>query len=276
MVGEGKAMSQEQSNKTDDKRKDAWDKADIVIKGIGIAVISGAITLYGIWANNSREREAEINRKAQLFVQTMSKREASESDLRAKMFEQLMNHYFEKKDEEAQLLFLKLIALNFQEYLNVKPLFEHLDRKLTSSLHRMELRRVAKDTIGRQIVELEGSGGEVWEEPGWLEKGKVTPAGPLQLELLGVSEDRIRIRTLPEDEDGFEVTYFDMPYVDNSTINAMRYSVVLAEARPKENKARIKIIIFPENYLSPRDRPRMDCLITDLLKNQEAPAPVKK
>lgn len=275
MVGEDKAMSQEQSNKTNDKRKDAWDKADIVIKGIGIAVISGAITLYGIWANNSREREAEINRKAQLFVQTMSNRETSESNLRAKMFEQLMNHYFEKKDEEAQLLFLKLIALNFQEYLNVKPLFEHLDRKLTSSLHRMELRKVAKDTVGHQIVELEGSGGEVWKTD-WLEKGKVTRYGPLDMKLLQVNEGSIRISTLPEDENGFEVTYFDMPYVDNSTINAMRYSVVLSGIDLKGERAKVKIVIFPENYLSPRDRPRMDCLITDLLNTQETPAPVKK
>ena len=39
-----------------------------------------------------------------------------------------------------------------------------------------------------------------------------------------------------------------MPYVDNSTINAMRYSVVLAEARPKENKARIKIMVVSPNH----------------------------
>jgi hypothetical protein len=265
-------MPQKQDNKIN---KDAWDKADIVIKGIGIAAISGVITLYGIWANNSREREAEINRKAQLFVQTMSNRETSESNLRAKMFEQLMNHYFEKKDEGAQLLFLKLIALNFQEYLNVKPLFEHLDKKLTSSLYRKELRKVAKDTVGHQIVELEGSGGEVWE-PGWLEKGKVIPYGPLKLELLQVNENSIRIRTLPEYKNGFEVTYFDMPYVDNSVINAMRYSIVLSEIDLKRESAKIKIVIFPGNYLSPRDRPRMDCLITELLNTQETPAPVKK
>ena len=56
----------------------------------------------------------------------------------------------------------------------------------------------------------------------------------------------------------------------------MRYSVVLSKIDLKGERAKLKIVIFPENYLSLRDRPRMDCLITDLLNTQKAPVPVEK
>lgn len=248
--------------------KDKWDKADILIKGLGVALISGAITIYGIYNNSSRERESELNRKSQLFVQTMSGREASESDLRAKMFQYLMDHYFVKKDPEAQILFLRLIALNFQEYLSLKPLFEHIDHSFSDSSHKVEVRKLAREIVNRQISELEGSGGEVLRPP-WLEEGKPVSCGPLELTVLEVNEDKIRLRTLPEDENGFEVSFYDMPYTDNSVVNAMRYSIVLSAVKPAENKAGVKIVFFPENYVSPRDRPRMDRLIADLLNSEQ-------
>jgi len=125
------------NNQTQHK-KDIWDKTDVILKGVLGVAITAVIAFYGI----SSESKLEKNRQLQaiqlaradagkLVVQTMNHRETSAAEMRAQMFNTLMQHYFrEKEQERTQIIILELLALNFQDQIYLKPLFEDLDRQL--------------------------------------------------------------------------------------------------------------------------------------------------
>ncbi len=142
----------------DKKDKDLWDKLAASAKFIGaVAAIIGSVLIpYYLHSN------AEENRKAQMYAQIMTEREQADTSLRSEMFKTLLNNYLgkftgENETEETdskppstyatlrtsaseqetdetengnilynKIMFLSLLTKNFQEYFNVKPLFEQL------------------------------------------------------------------------------------------------------------------------------------------------------
>ena len=136
----------------DKKDKDLWDKLAASAKFIGaVAAIIGSVLIpYYLHSN------AEENRKAQMYAQIMTEREQADTSLRSEMFKTLITNYLgkftgEKETEEMdskppsmseqetdetkygnilynKVMFLSLLTKNFQEYFNVKPLFEQLYR----------------------------------------------------------------------------------------------------------------------------------------------------
>ena len=119
----------------------------------------------------------------------------------------------------------------------------------------------------REIANLVGSGGSVCELD--LSQAMPQPGGvmcvPIAPRLLKVQEDRIHVATSAEDHDGFEVSYFDMPFTDHSTRGGLTYSVVLASTDEKLGKARIKLVLFPQNYFSGTNKLKLDQRIGELL-----------
>lgn len=96
----------------------------------------------------------EKNRQNQLYAQIMSQREQSDSTLRAQMFDSLIKSYLGgkvEKDPDKQIVYLHLLALNFQEFFDAKPLFEELDKKLPEE-KREELRKIAKKIASKQVA----------------------------------------------------------------------------------------------------------------------------
>lgn len=255
-------------------RRDLWDKADVIIKGLGVILVSGAITFYGFYSENKREntqfRIAEDSKRTDVFMRTMASRETAEANMKANMFATLMNAYFKKENPQSQVLFLKLIAHNFQEHLNIKPLFENLDSDLPeSSPEKKELYKTARAIAMNEINSLVSNGGCSTELE--LVLNQELPAAcngplPLKLRLVEVQKTRIRVSSRPEDKEGFEVTYFDMPFTDNSTLGELQYSVVLREAKKEHNQARVVVVVFPKYYYSSRDRLRIDRKIGDFLE----------
>ena len=136
----------------DKKDKDSWDKLSALAKFLGaIAAILGSVLIpYHLHSN------AEENRKAQMYAQIMTEREQADTSLRSEMFKTLLANYLgkftgEKETKEMdskpplvseqetdetknenilynKIMFLSLLTKNFQEYFNVKPLFEQLYR----------------------------------------------------------------------------------------------------------------------------------------------------
>ncbi len=122
-------------------------KWESIIKIIGIPLI-GIIVTFLVQNNAEKNREqqftlSEKNRKTQLFADIMSKRESSDSEIRASMFKTLMENFLgtiskdKIKKEDIQdirdkVVFLKLLLHNFQEYFNAKPLFEDLYERIES------------------------------------------------------------------------------------------------------------------------------------------------
>jgi len=137
-------------------------------------------------ANRNQEAKiAEHSQRAQLFAEIMSKREQSDSEIRATMFKALLENYLkcdvkEKSDVSytskgdkgvathskadtlpgirKEILLLNLLIKNFEEYFNTRPLFEDLYRRIQDieSQQRDELRNqllaVAASTARKQEI----------------------------------------------------------------------------------------------------------------------------
>lgn len=143
-----------------EKRTDAWAKVESLAKILaGFSAAVSAI-LIPVLINSYTEE----NRRAEMFVRTMTEREKADTDIRQSMFKTLMDGYlgslkedFVKADEDAfrrRIMFLELLTINFQEFFNAKPLFEEvytgLARKRTAA--QTEAERKKWDELERQII----------------------------------------------------------------------------------------------------------------------------
>jgi hypothetical protein len=164
------------------KRNDKWQKWESFAKILaGFSAAISAI-LIPILINSYTEE----NRKAEMYIKTMTEREKSDTEIRQSMFQGLLTGYlgavkddFTKADEESfrrRIMFLELLAINFQEYFNAKPLFEEvyagLERKRTEpkvteadkenweNLER-EIMRVSRNIVSRQATMLNTLGDTV-------------------------------------------------------------------------------------------------------------------
>ena len=125
-------MAEEREDKpAENAKRGLWGKSESLAKilaGVGVAI--GSIAIPVIIAKTSEE-----SRRAQVYMQVMSEREKADTAIRQEMFKTLLTNYlgrFEEKkgmkeNEDSfrrRIMFLDLLNLNFQEYLNTKPLFE--------------------------------------------------------------------------------------------------------------------------------------------------------
>ena len=267
---------------------------DIVAKllpGIG-AIIAGVLIPLVIHIN------AERSRSNQLYAEIVSQREMADTELRAKMFEILMNFFYGDPDKLStgeKLTLLRLLALNFHEFFDLKPLFEGLESRLNAE-NKLKLRNIAKEIIGKQEAMLSHiREGAVFERILYRGEAKGIMVPPedqkayrghrlgIVLEKIGKNNDYIylRIIDLPEKnrdiaenvEIKFEANFYDMPFIDNTKLfNTTRFAVILKEILLNQNKekaARIKIFFFPETYMSGRDRPYLDEMLQQLKKSRE-------
>jgi hypothetical protein len=162
----------------EEKKKDFWAKTESFAKILAAFCAAASAVLIPVLLNSYTEK----NRKAEMFVQTMTEREKSDSDIRQAMFQTLLNGYlgaikedFVKADEDSfrrRIMFLELLTINFQEYFNTKPLFEEvytgLERKRTASRTGAEQKkwedleqqiiRVSMNIVARQAKMLNNIG----------------------------------------------------------------------------------------------------------------------
>jgi hypothetical protein len=113
-------------------KKDTWDKIRIISSAIVIPV---TLTILGLIANDYLEKRQASEERIQLYSELMSKREASESALRKDMFSSIIESFLKDIDKslEEETLNIELLAYNFHDSLNLKPLFVHLQGKIQAS-----------------------------------------------------------------------------------------------------------------------------------------------
>lgn len=258
--------------------KNWLDVADIAIKGLATALVTIAVAYYGITSETKRAKTAEANRNSQIIIQTLSNRESAAADLKARMFDSLMSHYFagegtEESVTESRELLLRLIALNFHTNFNLRPLFDDVNSRLEAS-EKEDLRKAAKAIAKSQTNSLVAAGGHVCKYT--LASGKTVPPMakpkcllPIELILLEINDSGIRVKTpgSEADDPGFQVSYFDLPLVDNSTIGDVTYSLSLSDIYPREQVAIVKMVVFPEDYFNAKNTLRFDGLIGAQLRN---------
>jgi hypothetical protein len=144
----------------ENKRTDLLSKLESLVKILaGFSAVISAV-LIPIFINSYTEK----NRRAEMFVKTMTEREKSDTDIRQSMFQTLLTGYlgaikedFIKADEDSfrrRIMFLELLTINFQEFFNTKPLFEEvytgLERKRAAS--QTDAERKKWDNLEQNII----------------------------------------------------------------------------------------------------------------------------
>ena len=276
--------------KEGDKPRDWVDILAKLLPGVG-AIIAGIFIPLVIHVNSER------NRSNQLYAEIVSKREISDSELRAKMFENLIKSFFgstsQQKSNTERLTLLRLLALNFHESFDLKPLFEGLESGLNNN-EKERLRDIAREIAGKQKAQLSSvKEGRVFEETlyqGW-ENGKMIPPGDrgsykghrLGIEVNEIGENNdyalLSVKDIPDGNDvgdtvniNFKVGFYDLPFIDNTKLfNTTRFAIMLNGVKKDQDGKKavnIKIIFFPESYMTSRDRPYLDEMIGQLRKSK--------
>src|SRR4030042_2683317 len=118
-----------------------------LLPGIG-AVIAGVLIPLVI------QTSGEKSRNHQLYAEIVSRREVSDTDLRAKMFENLIKAFFGdgsgKQTNSQKLTLLRLLALNFHEFFNLEPLFDQVESGLGTKEEKERRREIAREIVSKQ------------------------------------------------------------------------------------------------------------------------------
>src|SRR5262245_4645164 len=242
----------------------------------------------------------------------MSRREEAESSLRKDMFVSIIQSFLqpEKGGLDAKVLNLELLAYNFHESLNLKPLFLDLQRRLRISRdpereeYRRRINRVAREITARQLFALEGRG-ESFRRSIDLEEldragriglaleGEAIRVGSIAcdvaLRVVEVDRDQQQLRVRLEvrsPEHGsevsdaratFDVGFYDFPMIDNTRLaNGLRCAVTLSAFSPAS--ADVAVTCFPGEYASLKDRLYYDEVIEKLQHtgSEEPPPPAPR
>src|SRR5262245_27888398 len=225
--------------------KDRWDKFGLFMQPVGGLLTAISVAAVGLLGSRVIEEQQTASTDARLYSELMSQREQAESTLRKDMLVSVIQSYLapEAGTIEARMLHLELLAYNFHDSLNLKPLFTDLDRQLqkrtggdTPELAQ-RLRRTAREIADRQRFALELRGDsfrrmidldelEAQGRAGLpLDPATVTVEGkPSEISIRVLSADRahqhVQIRlevSSPGSEvtrTEFEVSFFDFPMID--------------------------------------------------------------
>ncbi len=286
------------------EKKDFWDKAGVLLHPVGGLLTALAVAVVGVKGSQVLDQRQAAETNARLYSELMSRREESESNLRKDMFAEILKPLLnpEAGDLDARVLQLELLAYNFHDSLNLKPMFIDLQRRLVASNdpakseYLKRVTRVAREITAKQLFSLEGHGDsfrrtidlEEFDRTGrfgvGLEGETIDVDGvrcQLGLRVLDVDRrlQQLRVRLEvkpPEDTPGqaetratFDVGIFDLPLIDNTRLaNGLLCSVTLS-AFTAEN-ADITTVCFPGEYASLKDRPYYDEVIRKLQSAADA------
>lgn len=288
-------MAQEGSDK-----KNFWEKLDVIMKPLGGLFTAVAVALVGYFAQNIIQDQQAADARVRLYSELMSQREQSESALRKDMFGTIIQSFVgdEATTLETKVLNLELLAYNFHDTLNLKPLFIHLAKQVQLSPdpgkaeYRTRLTRVAREVVRKQMMVLESAGAK-YDRALDFEQLAASPGGialePAVLHLEGGAPRKFQIYALRVDDatgeiklrleitspegstsDGdasvteFWVGPFDFPMIDNTRLlQDQRCAVVLNNLNAAG--ADMTLIYFPGSYASLKERPYFQEVVDQLL-----------
>jgi hypothetical protein len=282
------------------KEKDYWDKVEIVLRPINGILTALAVALLGYYTSNILRQNELRETNERVYTELVSSREQAESSLRKDMFLSIIQAFLRSESGlEAKMLNLEMLAYNFHESLNLKPLFDHMGRQILAAngadkaTYAARLNRVAREITNRQMVLLEQVGAK-FSRTVDLEKVRANPGG-LELEpeklvldqverefMLSVLEFdperreltmELGVRTPQESSNvqrrTFRVSYYDFPMIDNTRLSRdQRAAVVLNQSN--EGGADLTLVYFPGSYASLREKVSYDEVVEKLRNNSES------
>jgi hypothetical protein len=281
------------------KGKDGWDKVGVLLHPVGGLLTAIAVTFLGMKGSQVLDRRQSVDTNARLYSELMSRREEAESSLRKDMLVSIIAQYLRPSDNDldAKVLNLELLAYNFHDSLDLRPLFFDLQRriaKLKGVDERKDLgnriQTVAKEITAKQLFSLEGHGKSFRRT---VDLDELKAAGGTGLTLDGETITvrdvtcQVNLRALKADpaqhsvlvrlevkapadrpdltdtRATFEASYFDFPMIDNTRLsNGLRCAVSLGNFN--EFAADLITVCFPGEYASLKDRPYYDEVIQKL------------
>jgi len=285
------------------KQRDFWDKIEILMHPVGGLLTAAAITLRGFITSSALSQRQTIDTNTRLYTELMSRREESESALRKDMCVSILSSFVNPNETalSSAVLNLEMLAYNFHESLNLKPLFMELRRRVVSARAAARtpaaqaendryfdrLETMAREIVRRQMIVLEGVGKrfdrtvDLTEDPGGtsLEPAMLTLNGDsttFAIDVLGVDRENREVRLglsieTPDPELGrqtkmatFSVSYFDFPMIDNTRlVGGQRCAVVLNQI--SDQSADITLVLFPGTYASLKEKPYYNEVIESVL-----------
>jgi hypothetical protein len=281
------------------KTRDRWDKVGVFVQPLGGLFTALAVAAVGFAGSNMIERQQIQTTDARLYSELMSQREQAESNLRKDMLVSVIQSYLapEAGSISAKLLHLELLAYNFHDSLDLKPLFVDLTRQIemtkdkdrTYYAHR--LRQVGREIADRQRFALELRGDSFRRTVDLAELAAAGAGGvaldPATLDVDGSSSE-VSLRVLRADREAeellvrlevssdaipevtraeFEVGYFDFPMIDSTRLaNGQRCAVMLGAFG--DETADLTTVCFPGEYASLKDRPYYDEVMRQLRRKE--------
>jgi hypothetical protein len=282
------------------KRKDRWDKLAIVLQPLGGLLTAAAIAVLGFVTSNKLDERQAMETNTRLYSELMSRREESESALRKDMFVSIISSFLNQggSDLNSDVLNLELLAYNFHESLNLKPLFFDLRRRIAIEAARtgnatlafdyvQRLENVAREIARKQMIVLESVGENVDRtvdlsgdpagmslEPAQLVLDSLNTT--LAIDVLGVDRDKreIQLALSVETPDArlgrqtkvatFAVSYYDFPMIDNVRLSQDRRCAIVLN-HFSEQSADLTIVLFPGTYASLKEKPYYNEVIENVL-----------
>lgn len=253
----------------------------ILISGLATVLL----TIYAKWSDSRAQQRAAIAEQARVSVELVNAREKASTELRAKMFEALLQNYFKEAHEREQITILTMIALNFRDAVQIRPMLELLNFRILQNSNESEraqlqneLRRAARLVIKDQLeqIRLSKDGAVSFET---ISAGGAVPIKcppNTSLKLVGI-KDEFTITLQATQQDGsppdkpFDVTFLDMPMVDYKTVRSKlgvaswRFALVLQDVSADKKTADIAIACLPVSQVGAERRYAFDELLEKYL-----------
>lgn len=275
---------------------DFWKKLEILLAPVGGLLTALSVAIIGSWGAYILHTKQETETRTKVYAELMSQREQAETVMRKDMFAQIIDAVLkpEKSSPDLAVLNLELLAYNFHESLNLKPLFAYVRRHLppTEKHWQTRLDQVAADVVRNQLLVLEEVGkkfdrtidlnvlnrdpGSVALDPEPLTLGgieRVFHLVPLKADIPNQKvQFRLEITALkpsPETKSvTFWVGYYDFPMIDNTRLSAdQRCAVVLDNfCEDSECKAEVTVVVFPGSRASLQEKTFSEDVIRQLQK----------
>ncbi len=289
-----------------DRQRDGWDKAAIILQSLGGFVTAAVVAMLGIVGSSYLSEKQKIDTNVRLYTELMSKREDAESALRKDMFTSIIDTFLKPQAPslDVRVLNLELLAYNFHESLNLKPLFSSIDQQIQNSTddrkqeYRERLNRVAREITRKQMVVLEGAG-KKYDSKFKLANVPTSKKGmPVELEetvlsLEGIEREfrvfvmevrpntqelRLRLETITPEQPASDFTtnsvefwtgFYDFPMIDHTRLSHdQRVAITLTNF--EEGYANITTVYFPGAYAGLKERPYYQEVVKELLKTTES------
>jgi hypothetical protein len=283
--------------------KDFWDKLHIVMQPMGGLLTALAIAVFGFVTSSKLDQRQALETNTRLYSELMSRREESESALRKDMLVSIIASFLnpDKSDLNNDVLSLELLAQNFHESLNLKPLFFDLMRRIRreqatapTAEKRAEdaelterLENVAREIARKQMIVLEGVGRRFDRtidlsadpdgtslEPAVMILDSVQTT--ISIDIVHVDRETREVQVsvgieAPDPVQGmqtkfatFTVSFFDFPMIDNLRIaNSQRCALVLTNF--SDQSADLTAVLFPGAYASLKEKPYYNEVIQSVL-----------